>query len=516
MSKAVSDYIDEACKAKMLLSFNEQVQEMPTYSFIIPSNRFIRRICAYIRKEEPDTNGCSGLETNYGESEDVIFAREEIKLMFIQRVKEIVEKNEELLTNFLLHYNPNDLPTDSQDGGDPTDDLLKASQDAEEAKKQAEEQVEEAKKQAEEQAEEAKKQVEEQAEEAKKQVEEQAEEAKKQAEEQAQALGIPSGLQNKLLSSSEPYKASVEPEEKEYEDKLKNDEKLQEPIEKMKKLEKSEAEEIVIFLTDYMGDFIKCNKNSHEEIRKLLDLVFKVCMEEFVKKGEEKSNLLSIFENQSKSITAKANDEKISILETNLDDLNEIISNTEDVVCKISTSQKYMYIMDKLYSAYLQKSLVDLTFVNIDNEIEKKLNKLPTFDKHKKILFNGGEFKYKMYTPMDKKQESEDDSEISVPKLDENSDEKENLLEKTITVSKFSKFKGKFIIQEEYYNLLDRFINPLEDKDDDEEEEKEEKEETPTSIVDALKGEDIKEGGKKKTKTSRKKNKFNRTKKANK
>ena len=209
MSKAVSDYIDEACKAKMLLSFNEQVQEMPTYSFIIPSNRFIRRICAYIRKEDADTNGCSGLETNYGESEDVIFAREEIKLMFIQRVKEIVEKNEELLTNFLLHYNPNDLPTDSQDGGDPTDDLLKASQDAEEAKKQAEEQVEEAKKQAEEQAEEAKKQV-----------EEQAEEAKKQAEEQAQALGIPSGLQNKLLSSSEPYKASVEPEEKEYEDKL--------------------------------------------------------------------------------------------------------------------------------------------------------------------------------------------------------------------------------------------------------------------------------------------------------
>ena len=348
------------------MTFNEQVQEMPTYSFIIPSNRIIRRICAYIRKEEADTNGCSGLETNYGESEKVIFAREEIKLMFIQGVKELVEKNEELLTNFLLHYNPNDLPTDSQDGGDPTDDLLKASQDAEEAKKQAQEQAEEAKKQA----------------------QEQAEEAKKQAEEQAQALGIPSGLQNKLLSSSEPYKGSVEPDEKEYEDKFKNDETLQEPIEKMKKLEKSEAEEIVIFLTDYMGDFIKCNKNSHEEIRKLLDLVFKVCMEEFAKKGEEKSNLLSIFQNQSKSITAKANDEKISILETNLDDLNEIISNTEDVVCKISTSQKYMYIMDKLYSAYLQKSLVDLTFVNIDNEIEKKLNKLPTFDKHKKILFN--------------------------------------------------------------------------------------------------------------------------------
>ena len=92
MSKAVSDYIDEACKAKMLMTFNEQVQEMPAYSFIIPSNKFIRRICAYIRKEEPDTNGCSGLETNYGESEDVIFARDEIKGMFIQRVKEIVEK----------------------------------------------------------------------------------------------------------------------------------------------------------------------------------------------------------------------------------------------------------------------------------------------------------------------------------------------------------------------------------------------------------------------------------------
>jgi len=494
MSKAVSDYIDEACKAKMLMTFNEQVQEMPAYSFIIPSNKFIRRICAYIRKEEPDTNGCSGLETNYGESEDVIFARDEIKGMFIQRVREIVEKNEELLTNFLLHYNPNDLPTDSQEGGDPADELLKASQQAEEAKKQAEEQVEEAKKQA----------------------EEQAEEAKKQAEEQAKALGIPSGLQNKLLSSSEPYKGSVEPDDKKYEDKFKNDETLQEPIKKMKKLEKSEAEEIVIFLTDYMGDFIKCNKNSHEEIRKLLDLVFKVCMEEFIKKGEEKSNLLSIFENQSKSITAKANDEKISILETNLDDLNEIISNTEDVVCKISTSQKYMYVMDKLYSAYIQKSLVDLTFVNIDNEIEKKLNKLSTFDKHKKVLFNGGEFKYKMYTPIDKKEQQGEDTEISIQKLHENSDEKENLLEKTLTITKFSKFKGKFIIQDEYYKLLDRLINPLEDKDEDEEEENEEKEETPTSIVDALKGEDIKEGGKKKTKTSRKKNKFNRTKKANK
>ncbi len=495
MSKAVSDYIDEACKAKMLMTFNEQVQQMPTYSFIIPSNRFIRRICAYIRKEEADTNGCSGLETNYGESEKVIFAREEIKGMFIQRVKELVEKNEELLTNFLLHYNPNDLPTDSQDGGDPTDDLLKASQDAEEAKKQVEEQAEEAKKQA----------------------EEQAEEAKKQAEEQAQALGIPSGLQNKLLSSSEPYKGSVEPDEKEYEDKFKNDETLQEPIEKMKKLEKSEAEEIVIFLTDYMGDFIKCNKNSHEEIRKLLDLVFKVCMEEFSKKGEEKSNLLSIFQNQSKSTTAKANDEKISILESNLDDLNEIIHNTEDVVCKISTSQKYIYVIDKLYSAYLQKSLVDLTFVNIDNEIEKKLNKLPTFDKHKKILFNGGEFKYKLYVPLDKKEDQGEDTEISIPKVDEDSEEKENLLEKTLTISKFSKFKGKFIIQEEYYNLLDRLINPLEDKDDDEQEEKEEEEEEePTTLVDVLKGENMKEGGKKKTKVNRKKNKFNRTKKAKK
>ena len=138
---------------------------------------------------------------------------------------------------------------------------------------------------------------------------------------------------------------------KQYEKKFKNDDKLQEPIKKMKKLYTSEAEEIVIFLTDYMGDFIKCNKNSHEEIRKLLDLVFKVCMEEFVKKGEEKSNLVSIFENQSKSITAKANDEKISILETNLDDLNEIISNTEDVVLQNrNTSQKYIYVMDKLYS----------------------------------------------------------------------------------------------------------------------------------------------------------------------
>ena len=494
MSKAVSDYIDEACKAKMLLTFNEQVQELPTYKYIVSCNRFIRRICAYIRKEDADTNGCSGLETSYGESENIIFAREEIKLMFIQRVKEIIEKNEEILTKFLLHYNPNDLPSDEQSGGDQTDELLKASQQAEDAKKQAEEQVEEAKKQA----------------------EEQAEEAKKQAEEQAQALGIPPGLQNKLLSSNQPYKGAINSEDEENENKIINDDKLQEPISKIKRLEKSEAEEIVIFLTDYMGDFIKCNKNSHEEIRKLLDLVFKVCMEEFVKKGEEKSNLLSIFENQSKLITTKANNEKISILETNLDDLNEIISNTEDVVCKINTSQKYLYVMDKLYSAYLQKSLIDLTFVNIDNEIEKKLTNLSTFDKHKKVLFNGGEFKYKLYVPLDKKEDQGEDTEISIPKVNEESEEKENLLEKTITITKFSKSKGKFIIQSEFYDLLDRFINPLEDKDDVEEEDKEEKEETPISLVDALQGADMKEGGKKKTKINRKKNKFNRTKKAKK
>ena len=35
-----------------------------------------------------------------------------------------------------------------------------------------------------------------------------------------------------------------------------------------------------------------------------------------------------------------------------------------------------------------------------------------------------------MYTPIDKKQE--DDTEISIPKLDEDIDKKENLLEKTI------------------------------------------------------------------------------------
>ena len=50
MSKSISDYIDEACKQKMIMTFNEQVQEMPTYSFIIPSNKFIRRICIYTQR----------------------------------------------------------------------------------------------------------------------------------------------------------------------------------------------------------------------------------------------------------------------------------------------------------------------------------------------------------------------------------------------------------------------------------------------------------------------------------
>ena len=499
MSKAVSDYVDQACKAKMLATFNDEVQDMPTYRYIVACNRFIRRVCAYIRKENADVSDCSGLETNYGESENVIFAREEIKLLFIQRMKEIIDKNEELLTNFLLHYNPNDLPSDVQSGGDPTDDLLKASQQAEEATKQAQEQAEEAKKQAEEQVEEAKKQA-----------EEQAEEAKKQLEEQTNALGIPPAI----LNNTESYKTSLNPEDEDNENKIKNNEKLQEPIARPKKLYRSEAEEIVLFLTDYMGDFIKCNKNSHEEIRKLLDLVFKISMEEFVKKGEEKNNLLSIFENQSKLITSKANEEKISILENNLNDLNDIISNTEDVVCKIKTSQKYMHIIDKLYTAYVQKSFVDLTSIDIESEIEKKLNELPTFDKHKKILFNGGEYKYKIYTPSDKK--NEEDTDITTPNLDEK-EENDNLIEKTIKLNEFSKTKGSFIIQSDYYELLNRLINPPEDNEDEKpEENEEEKEESPTTLIDALQGADMKEGGKKKTKVNRRKNKFNHTKKAKK
>ena len=488
MSKAVSDYVDQACKAKMLATFNDEVQDMPTYRYIVACNRFIRRICAYIRKDNADVNDCSGLETNYGESENVIFAREEIKLLFNQKMKEIIAKNEELLTNFLLHYNPNDLPSDVQSGGDPTDDLLKASQQAEEATKQAQEQAEEATKQA----------------------EEQAEEAKKQLEEQTKALGIPTAI----LNNNEPYKTSLNPEDEDNETKIKNNEKLQEPIARAKKLYKSEAEEIVLFLTDYMGDFIKCNKNSHEEIRKLLDLVFKISMEEFVKKGEEKSNLLSIFQNQSKLITSQANDEKISIIEANLNDLNDIISNTEDVVCKIKTSQKYMHIIDKLYTAYVQKSFVDLTSINIESEIEKKLNELPTFDKHKKVLFNGGEYKYKIYTPSDKKNEEEID--ITTPNLDEK-EENDNLIEKMVKLNQFSKTKGNFIIQADYYELLDRLINPIEDKEEEKSEEnEEEKEESPTTLIDALQGADMKEGGKKKTKVNRKKNKFNHTKKAKK
>jgi hypothetical protein len=279
----------------------------------------------------------------------------------------------------------------------------------------------------------------------------------------------------------------------------------------MEKLYESEAEEIVIFLTDYMGDFIKCNKNSHEEIRKLLDLIFKVCMEEFIK--EESNNLLYIFQDQSISVTTEANNEKISIIESNLRDLNEIVSNTDDVVCKLQTSQKYLYTINKLYTTYIQKSLVDLTFVNVDNEIEKKINELSTFDKYKKVLFNGGEYKYKVYTPLNKKKD--EDTDISIPKLDEETEDNENLIEKKIIIDKFSKNKGKFVIQKDLYDLLDRLINPLEDKEEEIEEEKEE-EETSSNLIDVLQGSDMKEGGKRKTKINRKINKHNRTKKSKK
>ena len=138
----------------------------------------------------------------------------------------------------------------------------------------------------------------------------------------------------------------------------------------------------------------------------------------------------------------------------------------------------------------------------------------------RKILFNGGEYKYKMYTPLEKKQDK--DTEISIPKLEGDTDENENLIEKKIVIDKFSKNKGKFAIQSDLYDLLDRLINPLQDKDDEEEEEEKEKdalkeeEETSSNLIDVIQGSDIQEGGKKKTKTNRKMNKHNRTKKGKK
>ena len=103
-----NDFLDNACRMKLLLSFNKEVQEMEEHQFISPARTFIKRICAYIRKEENDTNGCSGIATSYEEGETPIFARSIIRNLFIEKILEIVNNDDgETLSQYLLNYDKN-------------------------------------------------------------------------------------------------------------------------------------------------------------------------------------------------------------------------------------------------------------------------------------------------------------------------------------------------------------------------------------------------------------------------
>ena len=129
MDKA-SDFLDDTCKMKLLTTFNEQVKNMEEYKFIVPARTFIKRICAFIRKQGIDVNGCANFETSYEEGEDPIYARDIIKTLFMNKMQEIINNKGDEFSNFLLTYEKNPSEnSNSQKGGnekiDPLSSLTK-------------------------------------------------------------------------------------------------------------------------------------------------------------------------------------------------------------------------------------------------------------------------------------------------------------------------------------------------------------------------------------------------------
>ena len=331
------------------------------------------------------------------------------------------------------------------------------------------------------------------------------------------------------------------------------DPKLQSVVSPESRATSSEPEEIVTYLTEYMGDYVKCNKYAHEEIRNLLELVFNIVMEEF---KDEDFN--SIFENQSEKITNKLLDEKIEIFEKQLEMLAKMIDETVDIKNKLEFSQKYILLMNDLFSVYDKK--LAATGENFDDQLHRKkftdiLEKLPTYEKYIKNIFNGTPVTYETLSRVDRLamennltfEQDGDSVKSEVDKKappaagdgppffqsrggtahrtdalsegtsgdDTSEPQYASLVEKTLDLEKFSFKSGELKIEQQLYELLNEHINPNEEQEGEEEEEEREKDQEVTlsgAILDPtveLREEDSTNGGRRK----RKKRKYTKRKK---
>ena len=478
MGKA-SDFLDDTCKMKLLTTFNEQVKKMEDSKFIVPARTFIKRICAFIRKQDNDLNGCPNFETSYEEGEDPIYARDIIKTLFMNKMQEIINNKGDEFSNFLLNYEKNPSG-DSQEGG-TTDPLIPLNQtdglplgDVSNPLKNANNNL--------------------------------------NSFISDKTDGLPSGdVSNPLENANDKlnsFKGTVAVPNDIITDNtdIINDPKLQSAVSPESRATSSEPEEIVTYLTEYMGDYVKCNKYAHEEIRNLLELVFNIVMEEF-----NDDDFKSIFENQSEKITNELLDEKIKIFEKQLEMLAKMIDETVDIKNKLEFSQKYILLMNDLFSVYDKK--LAATGENFDDQLHRKkftdiLEKLPTYEKYIKNIFNGTPVTYETLSRVDRLAmennltfETEGDSvksevdkkgppaagdgpsflqstggttdrtnELSEGTSDETSSEPQyaSLVEKTLELEKFSFKSGELKIEEQLYELLNEHINPNKEEEEEE------------------------------------------------
>ena len=530
MSEAASEFLDETCKMKLLTTFNEQVRGMKEHQFISPARTFIKRICAYIRKEDNDTNGCSGIATNYEEDEKPIFARDIIRNLFIEKMLEIVNNDDgETLSQYLLNYDKNndieaknkyENESVSSNDSDLTAETNNNNTDPNSiSNKQLIQFL-----------------------------------GKEKGDDNASS----DGDDNASSDSSDPNSI---PDEKllaflnEKEEPKQgggaggdedDDDDLQGPP-KSKTATSSEPEEIVNYLTDYMGDYVKCNKYAHEETKLLLNLVFKTALEEF----SSDDSFALVFEKQAKRITIQVIDDKINIYEDQLKIMIDMIDKSSDLMGKVQITQKYFFLLNELYLLYKQKQNANDEELDLEDVFIGLLKQLPTYENDVvKKIFNGEKIQYKTISRTDQlridSQESEEESEEIEEKEkidaagdgpsppgrdsdDEDSDSEEpsidtvNLLVRDVPLTKFNSdntMKGDFSLNSKLFEILDKHINPKDESPPEEEEEEEENtiEDTTTS---ALFGGPIQEqsnGGKKKkakkrkyTKRKRSRVKSNRT-----
>lgn len=507
-----NDFLDNACRMKLLLSFNKEVQEMEEHQFISPARTFIKRICAYIRKEENDTNGCSGIATSYEEGETPIFARSIIRNLFIEKILEIVNNDDgETLSQYLLNYdknneieakkkyeNENENESVSSNDSDLTAETNNNNTDPDSIPdEKLIEFLEKEKK----------------------------EDGDDLSSDSSDQNSIPDEQLIKFLEQQKQGGGAGGDED--------DDDDLQGPP-KLKTAISSEPEQIVNYLTDYMGDYVKCNKYAHEETKLLLHLVFKTALEEF----SSDDSFALVFEKQAKRMTIQVIDDKIKIYEDQLKMMIDMIDKSSDLMGKVQITQKYFLLLNELYLLYKQKQNANDEEVDLEDVFIGLLKQLPTYENDVvKKIFNGEKIQYKTISRTDQlridSQESEEESEETEEKEkidaagdgpsppesdsdDEDSDSEEpsidtvNLQVRNVPLTKFNSDntkKGDFSLNSELFGILDKHINPKDESPP--EEEKEEKEERQVTTTSALFGGPIQgkqqlDGGKKKKEKKRK------------